>query len=135
MNNTFRSLLALLALLPAALFAQDQPADPSRNCGCACCKGEEVCCCQAGKAAGAEAKPADSPRYPLTGVVKDVLTAKGALLVKHEAIPGYMKAMTMMFKVDAATLQAATPGQAITGTLVKRDGEFWLEDVTAVPAK
>jgi Cu/Ag efflux protein CusF len=50
-------------------------------------------------------------------------------MVKHEAIPGYMPAMTMLFKVDAATLQAAAKGQAITGTLVERDGEFWLEDV------
>ena len=63
------------------------------------------------------------------------MTAKGALLVKHEAIPGYMKAMTMMFKVDAAVLPTVGKGQTITGTLIKRDGEFWLEDVKTVPAK
>lgn len=132
MKTKSRLLLTLLALVPAALLARaDQPAAKSKNCGCECCQGKEVCCCQKDEAAPA-AKPADNaPRYPLKGVVVDVSAARSALRVKHEEIPGFMRAMTMEFRVDAATLAAAAKGQAITGTLVKRADGFWLEDVKA----
>jgi Cu/Ag efflux protein CusF len=85
-------------------------------------------------------KPADSNssaataeiRHPLKGVITDVYADQSSLMVKHENIPGFMMAMTMMFKVDAATLKAAQKGQTITGTLVQRGQEFWLEDVKNV---
>ena len=118
-------LLSLLALLPVALFA----ADKSKNCGCACCQGKEVCCCNTPAAADSTKMTDAAKRYPLRGVIIDVQAEKSALLVKHEEIPGFMRAMTMLFKVDAVTLKAAQKNQAITGTLVRRDGAFWLEDV------
>lgn len=134
MKNPLRSILALLALGPAALVASD----PARNCGCKCCTGKEVCCCHEAKSAE-PAQPApgaaqetNAKRHLLKGVIVDILADKSALLVKHEAIPGYMGAMTMLFQVDAATLRAAVKGQAITGTLVERDDGFWLEDVQVV---
>lgn len=131
-----RHALAGLSLLPLALFAADNP----KNCGCACCKGKEVCCCHAGEAtapnakadSAPNAKPAETARHPLKGVVVEVRTERGALLVKHEAIPGYMMAMTMLFKVDAATLKAVKTGAAITGTLVERGDDYYLEDVKPV---
>ena len=126
----FLPLLTCLALLgPASRAADQAPAAKPRNCGCECCQGKDVCCCQKDEAAPA-AKPADNdPRHPLKGVVVDISAARSALRVKHEEIPGFMRAMTMEFKVDAATLAAAAKGQAITGTLVKRADGFWLEDV------
>lgn len=130
MTKTLRSLLALLALLPAALLAHNQAGEKSKNCGCACCKDKAVCCCNEETAAD-PAKPDQAKRYPLKGVIVDLLADQSALLVKHEAIPGYMMAMTMVFKVDAPTLQAAQKGQAITATLVERPDGFWLEDVKA----
>jgi Cu/Ag efflux protein CusF len=125
-----RSLFALLALLPAALFAhQETKADTaSKNCGCACCKGKETCCCNEEKAAAAP-KLDQAKRHPLKGVIVDILSDRSALLVKHEVIPGYMGAMTMVFQVDAPTLQRAVKNQAITVTLVERPDGFWLEDV------
>lgn len=127
-----RSLLALLALLPAALVAQEKPTEPAKNCACECCQGKETCCCQDEQAT--DGKPADSAkRYPLKGVIVAILAEKSALLVKHEEIPGYMMAMTMLFQVDAATLKAAVKGQAITATLVEKADGYWLEDVK--PAK
>jgi len=128
MKMKIRPILALLALMPAALLALDQRDTQSKNCGCSCCKGKAVCCCNEEKSTDA-AKPDEAKRFPLKGVVVDILAGQSALLVKHEEIPGYMMAMTMMFKVDAATLKAATKGQAITGTLVERKDGFWLEDV------
>lgn len=68
-------------------------------------------------------------RHALRGVVTGVVADRSALLVKHEEIPGVMRAMTMMFKVDAATLKAAKEGQSITG-LMSRQADTWvLEDV------
>jgi Cu/Ag efflux protein CusF len=73
--------------------------------------------------------------YPLRGVIVDVQPRQSAILVKHEDIPGLMPSMTMLFKVDAATLKAAKKDQPITATVVERDGDYWLENVKAGPAK
>jgi len=121
-------LLTLVSLLPAALFA----ADAAKNCGCACCKGKEVCCCHSGdekSAAAADATPAPQ-LHPLKGVVVEVLAEKSALVVKHEDIPGVMRAMTMMFRVDAEVLARVKKGDAITAQL-GRDAEkkWFLRDV------
>lgn len=71
-------------------------------------------------------------RHPLKGVVTGVLAEKSALLVKHEEIPGVMRAMTMAFRVDAATLKTSKEGQTITG-LLSRQGDAWvLENVKVV---
>ena len=80
-------------------------------------------------AVSATAAPSAEVKHSLKGVITDVYADQGTLMVKHEDIPGFMPAMTMMFKVDAATLKAAVKGQAVTGTLVQRGQEFWLEDV------
>lgn len=129
MKTPLLRLLALLALLPAALFTEAKADTKAKNCGCACCKGKETCCCNEETAATDTAKPEPAKRYPLKGVIVDLLADQTALLVKHEEIPGYMKPMTMLFKVDAATFKAAAKGQAITGTLVQKPDGFWLEDV------
>jgi Cu/Ag efflux protein CusF len=68
-------------------------------------------------------------RHPVRGVVMDVIPAQQSLLVKHEAIPGLMDAMTMLFKVDAPTLAAAQKGHPLTGEIFQRDGEWWLDAV------
>lgn len=72
-------------------------------------------------------------RHPITGVIVGVRTDKQALLVKHEEIPGVMRAMTMLLKTDPATLQRVTKGQKITGLLVRKDDGWWIESVTVIP--
>jgi len=77
--------------------------------------------------------PADAPK--LTGVIQDILPARSSLVIKHEAIPGMMGAMTMAFRVDAATLQAAQKGQAISGEVSNSGGmAFTLSHVKLGPA-
>jgi Cu/Ag efflux protein CusF len=74
--------------------------------------------------------PAKAPtRHPLKGVVLDIRADRSALIVKHEEIPGVMRAMTMLLKVDAPTLAAAQKDQAITGLLVRKPDGWWLEEV------
>jgi len=82
------------------------------------------------KPPAAEAAPAKAPaRHPLRGVVLEIRADRSALIVKHEEIPGVMRAMTMLLKVDAATLAAAKKDQAITGLLVRKPDGWWLEEV------
>jgi Cu/Ag efflux protein CusF len=115
------SLLATLAPLPAA---------SAKDCGCECCKGKEVCCCVAEPAA---AKVPDmANRHPLRGVITAVYADRSSLMVKHEEIPGVMRAMTMLFKVDEATLKSAQKGQTITAMMSRERDEWWLHEVKVV---
>ena len=90
----------------------------------------------------ADAKPAEKsaetaaiPRHPLRGVITTVVADQSAFMVKHEDIPGVMRAMTMMFKVDAATLKAFKVGDAITGQMSRQGSNWVLEKVKpAAPA-
>ena len=72
---------------------------------------------------------ATAPSHPVRGIIVDVMPAQSALMVKHEDIPGFMPAMTMLFKVDAPTLKAAAKDQTITATLYQQGDDFWLRDV------
>ncbi len=118
MKSLFLALLVAFALLSPTHGADSQ------NCGCSCCEGKAVCCCHV-----EDDSPATPVRHPLKGVIVDVRPDQSALLVKHEEIPGVMKAMTMLLKVDAATLAQARKNQAITAQLEQRDGDFWLVDL------
>ncbi len=81
---------------------------------------------------GAAEKPA-SPMHPLKGVIVDVFTDKSALLVKHEEIPGVMRAMTMLFLVDAETAGRVKKGDTITGQMGRDENKKWiLRDVKVV---
>jgi len=98
-------------------------------------RAESDCPCECAAAAkpvagSSEKAPA---RHPLRGVVVEVLADKSALLVKHEAIPGVMKAMTMLLKVDTAALTVVQKGSRITGLLVKRSDGWWLEALQLAP--
>ena len=99
----------LLVTSPAALFAAEKTAAPA-------------------------AAPAAPKRHPLRGVITSVVADKSAFMVKHEEIPGVMRAMTMRFKVDETTFKAFKVGDALTG-LMSRQGNTWvLEDVKPAPA-
>jgi Cu/Ag efflux protein CusF len=93
--------------------------------------GFSACQSEACNCAASESTPT-AKTHPLKGVVTDILPDKSALLVKHEAIPGVMAAMTMLFQVDAATLSSAKKGQPITAQMSKRDDGWWLTDVKPV---
>ncbi len=128
---TFLSALLLPALLPAA--------EPAKNCGCDCCKDRETCCCRTEAAAAAPAQPpaVEQPKaHPVKGVIMGIMADKTALLVKHEEVPGVMRAMTMMFKVEPAVLEKVKRTDTITGLMSRRDDGWWLHEVEVVsPAR
>ena len=70
--------------------------------------------------ATAPAQPGEK-RYPLRGEIVAVKPAEKVLVIHHEAIPGYMPAMTMEFAVGAGDLRNAQPGQRIRGEMVYKD--------------
>lgn len=106
-----------LVLSPAALSAAEKSAAPTAP------------------TASAEA-PAAPKRHALRGVITSVLADKSAFMVKHEEIPGVMRAMTMMFKVDATALKTFKAGDAITGLMSRQAAGWVLEEVKpAAPAK
>lgn len=128
MNKRFRQLLVLLALSPAAF------ASSAKNCGCTCCADKpkgEACCCAPTQAAKAD----DIQRHSLRGVITRIDETRSALMVKHEEIPGVMRAMTMLFKIDAATLAAVKPGDTITGLMSRQGSDWVLEKVKVTNAK
>lgn len=73
---------------------------------------------------------ADASRYELRGEVVEVQPDQGTVVVKHEAIEGFMDAMTMPFNVRQEwVLDTAEPGARIRATLVVDAERSWLEDV------
>ncbi|MBA3849499.1 MAG: hypothetical protein C0502_05815 [Opitutus sp.] len=103
--------LALSVLPPAALAAQDHSAH------------------------GQPAGPTAPKLHPLTGVVVEVMAEKQALLVKHDEIPGVMRAMTMMFRVEAGVLGQVKKGDAIKAQMGRNEENRWiLRDVQVVAA-
>jgi protein SCO1/2 len=69
-------------------------------------------------------------RYPLKGTVVSVDKRGSTVTIAHEAIPGYMEAMTMPFKLkDERLLSDMADGDRVQATLVVAGLKSWLEDV------
>jgi len=72
-------------------------------------------------------------RFRLKGTVVQVDKSQQHLVVDHEAIPGFMAAMTMPYPVaDSRTLDDLSPGDQITADVVASSGEVHLENIVVV---
>jgi protein SCO1 len=68
--------------------------------------------------------------FKLKGVVVSVDRANMQIVVKHEAIPGFMSAMTMGYPVeDNAALRQLAPGDQITARVVVGARGMWLDNI------
>lgn len=75
----------------------------------------------------------DLVTLPLRGEVVRIDTARLTLTVAHQAIPNYMNAMTMPFKVrDRNLLRPLAIGDSIQATLAVSRTESWLEQIAVV---
>lgn len=81
-----------------------------------------------GKPAAASAQ---AKRYPFRGIVRAVDRAKREVTVEHEAVPGYMDAMTMSFPVrdDPQVLEILHEGDRLEAKLVVDGGDYWIEEI------
>lgn len=84
-------------------------------------------------AVAAPAEKSEPKKHPLRGVITRVEPEASALMVKHEEIPGVMRAMTMRFKVAPDVVKTFKVGDAITGLMWRANNEWRLDDVK--PAK
>ncbi len=69
-------------------------------------------------------------RYDLKGVVVSVDKRGSSVTIAHEAIPDYMEAMTMPFKLkDEWAFDKMAPGNRVQATLVIDGLRSWLENI------
>ena len=82
-------------------------------------------------------KPLSEPGekiYVLKGKILSRDASDNSLRIDHEAIPGYMEAMTMDYPVRGAKVAQAPPDQAkIEARLHVHDERYWITDVKRVP--
>lgn len=82
-------------------------------------------------------KPLSEPGerlYTLEGVIVTRNPGDNSLRVKHEAVAGFMAAMTMDFRVRGADVQALpADGKRIEAQLHVTDRAFWITGVKQVP--
>lgn len=102
--------LTFLSSVAMAGAASDKPMEPATQGGAAQEAGEK----------GAATLPS------VSGTVTKVDEAAGKISIDHQAIPNLsMDAMTMVFKAaDPALLKAAKPGDAVTFTADKVNGQL-----------
>lgn len=78
----------------------------------------------------AAVQPPAEKHYPLRGEIVSVDATQRVLVIKHEAIAGYMPAMTMEFLVSAGDAAVAKPGQRIRGEMFPtKEGGVRLEQI------
>src|SRR6266446_2201967 len=66
--------------------------------------------------------------FQIKGVVRALRPRQKEIEIKHEAIPGYMPAMTMPFDVkDTNELAGLAPEQSISFRMIVTDTQGWIE--------
>ena len=73
--------------------------------------------------------------YQIRGVIRERDLDTSSILFEHEAIPGYMGAMTMSFRVDDVNVGSLPPdGSTLEGTLNVAGVDYWLTDLQPADA-
>ena len=93
--------------------------------------------CHSAPKAGSDAAAGQNFKvYKLRGKVVSTNAAKGEVTLNHEAIPGFMEAMTMPYKLkDASILGELHPGDVITADLLVSqdpDADVLLDHIVVV---
>jgi len=74
--------------------------------------------------------PLPQQRFDIKGKVLAVNKNEGSVTLAHDAIPGYMAAMTMDYPLkDKWAFDVLKPGQTIAATLVVASDHAWLESI------
>src|SRR3954467_801288 len=68
--------------------------------------------------------------HSLTGVVRQIKPENQIIVISHEAVPDYMSAMTMLFKVrDSKILATLQTNTAVTFRLNIQNDESWIDQI------
>lgn len=69
-------------------------------------------------------------QYQLTGTVVSIDRPGLSLVINGDAVPGFMGAMAMPYKVkNAAELNSLVPGDSIAAVIVMQKNDYWLENI------
>ncbi|HRI69144.1 MAG TPA: copper-binding protein [Polyangium sp.] len=82
---------------------------------------------------GTPAASSSAPRqtYSTRGKVRAIGERKDNITIAHENIPGYMKAMTMMFEVEKSELlNTINVDDQVAFTFSDRDGQLFIESIS-----
>ena len=72
--------------------------------------------------------------YTVRGIVLSRDASENAVRLDHEAIPGFMEAMTMDYKVRGAEVASLPPDKTrIEARLHVTDRAYWITDVKRIP--
>ena len=73
--------------------------------------------------------------YSTRGVIRSVADDRRSARIAHEAIPGFMNAMTMTFLArDPAQLQGFGPGDRVTLRFTATpEGQLWVDSIARAP--
>lgn len=83
----------------------------------------------------AAGSPPATQVFDVRGVVKSIKPDGRTVVIQHEAIPGFMEAMTMPFRAKAASeLKGLSPGAAIRFRFHVAEEESWMDHVTIIIA-
>jgi protein SCO1/2 len=101
-----------------------------RPIGCALLAALAVCSCKKASSPPNLTGSSGHREYAVRGVVREVRPAEAQVLIQHEAIPGYMAAMTMAFDLkDTNQLARLRAGDSVSFKLVVTETSGWLEDI------
>lgn len=79
--------------------------------------------------AGQSTAQGDIKSFPIHGKIVSVDSRRGAVVLNHEAVPGFMEAMTMSYPLkDPSIVSELHPGDMITATLLVRKVADGYED-------
>jgi protein SCO1/2 len=68
--------------------------------------------------------------YPLSGTIASIDKPGLSLVINGDAVPGFMAAMAMPYKVkNAAELTSLAPGDFISADIVLQNNDYWLENI------
>lgn len=69
--------------------------------------------------------------FQVKGVVKELKPDGKTVVIKHEAVPHYMEAMTMPFEVrDTNELRGLQSGDTVSFNMIVTDTDAWIDHVT-----
>ena len=75
--------------------------------------------------------PPGTQIYSVTGVVKELKPDGRMVVIQHEEIPNYMKAMTMPFEVrDTNELAGLKPGDQVSFRMLVTEKDGWIDTLT-----
>jgi protein SCO1/2 len=89
--------------------------------------------CAVGCGRPEDKQQSSADHHQIRGLVMGLDPARNRVIIAHEEIPHYMKAMTMPFTVrDSSMLRGIEVGDSVRGVVTVKKPEVWLDSLTVI---